>query len=267
MPDFSVLPTPQAIGDVVSAFILEGLSKAHADGRLYLLGCPTGRTPKPVYEALANAFEQNPRDLSNLRLVMMDEYLNHKPDGSVALANPTAHYSCQRFAEEDIRQVLNRGLSPEFQLAPEYVWFADVNDPAEYEARIEAAGGIDFFILASGASDGHVAFNPPGTAFESETRIVELAQKTRIDNMSSFPDFKDLDEVPTHGISVGVQTLARARNAAMILTGADKHLAYQRILDAGGYDPDWPSSVVNCCPNATLFADAAAAAGATEPSR
>ncbi len=44
------------------------------------------------------------------------------------------------------------------------LWYADPADPAAYDRRIAAAGGIDLFLLASGASDGHVAFNPPGSA-------------------------------------------------------------------------------------------------------
>ena len=35
-------------------------------------------------------------------------------------------------------------------------------DPEGYEQRLADAGGIDLFLLASGAGDGHVAFNPPG---------------------------------------------------------------------------------------------------------
>src|SRR5215469_17575484 len=59
-------------------------------------------------------------------------------------------------------------LSPGRGIAPDRIWFPDPKSPSDYDGRIENAGGIDFFILASGASDGHVAFNPQGSAREPQ---------------------------------------------------------------------------------------------------
>lgn len=245
-------PSPQALGQALAAEIL---ARYAATPGAFLLGCPGGRSPRPVYAALADMAAAQRVDLSRLILVMMDDYLG--PDGDHVPSQ--AHYSCRRFAWVEIQGVLNAGLPPAHRIPPLQVWFPDPRDPPAYDLRIAQAGGIDLFLLASGAGDGHVAFNPPGSARGSRTRIVELAPQTRRDNLATFPEFASLAEVPTHGLTVGIDTIARARATAMILWGADKRTAYRHLAPATGYDPAWPATVWAACADATLYADTAAA--------
>lgn len=128
--------------------------------------------------------------------------------------------------------------------------------PEAYDALIEELGGIDMFLLASGTSDGHVAFNPPGTPLAARSRRVALAEATRRDNMRTFPAFRALDEVPRFGVSVGPGTIARqSRSVLMILIGAEKARALKTILSSGGYDPAWPATVVHECPDGEILVD------------
>ena len=60
-----IFETPEALGEAVAADIAARM-KGH-----FLLGCPGGRSPKPVYAALA----RRNLDLSGLIIVMMDDYL------------------------------------------------------------------------------------------------------------------------------------------------------------------------------------------------
>ena len=76
------------------------------------------------------------------------------------------------------------------------------------------------FILASGASDGHIAFNPSGSDRTSRSRIVPLAEATRLDNMATFPDFTAIDEVPLFGVTVGIDTIAGESKAATMIVWA-----------------------------------------------
>jgi len=52
-------------------------------------------------------------------------------------------------------------------------------DPSAHGELIRAIGGVDLFLLASGVSGGHLAFNPPGTDLVSTTGVIELPQGTR----------------------------------------------------------------------------------------
>lgn len=250
-----------ALGRHLAEQLLERIAKAEREGRRFLLGCPTGRSPLPTYRAMAAQLAARPQPLGHLVLVMMDEYLVETEEGRLVPAPPEAHYSCRGFVEREIKAPLDAALPPEMQLRSENIWFPDPVEPTAIEKRIEAAGGIDFFILASGAGDGHVAFNPPGAERESRTRVVELSEQTRRDNMATFPAFRSLDAVPRHGVSLGVGTIAAAEAAAMILTGAAKGQAFRRLQAAEAYDPSWPATIAAIMRDAVLLADRDAAGG------
>lgn len=228
-----VFPNPDALGASLADRVLE---RYDASDGAFLLGCPGGRSLRTTYRALAD----RGRTLDRLVVVMMDEYVGAPRD---------AHYSCTRFAHEEIGE----------PLGAREVWLPDVDDPAAYDARIDAAGGIDLFLLASGASDGHVAFLPPGSPRDGRTSVVPIATSTRRDNLVTFPDFESLGEVPLHGVSVGLGTIGRARALRLVLHGADKRAAAERLLALDRFDPAWPASVVHDHPDAEIWLDEEAA--------
>lgn len=253
-----VFPDPEALGDALAAEIAGGIAAHGAAGRRYLLGCPGGRTPQTTYQALARRVAG--MDLRHLVIVMMDDYLLPGPDGRWRRAPADAHYSCERFAREDIAGLLNDAAAQ--PIPRDQVWLPEPDDPASYEARIAAAGDVALFIVASGASDGHVAFNPPGTPLDQGPWVVELAETTRQDNMATFPDFPALDAVPTHGVSVGLGTIVRrSRSVRLVIHGDGKRTAAARVLGAAGFDPAWPATFIHRCPDASIWLDAAAAPG------
>jgi len=181
-----------------------------------LLGCPGGRSLRSTYRHLT--------ELPETTIVMMDEYLPVPPT--------SAHYSCRGFAEREMPRA-------------QEIWMPDPGDPPAYDDRIAAAGGIDVFLLASGASDGHVAMLGPGSPRDGRTSVVPLAESTRRDNLATFPEFESLGEVPTQGISVGLATIADARALRMVIHGEDKRGAIDRLLSYEGFDPEWPASIVH----------------------
>jgi glucosamine-6-phosphate deaminase len=223
------------LGGALAAEIVDAYRAA--DGRAFLLGCPGGRSLRTTYRALAGRRE----DLDRLVVVMMDEYVGAPAD---------AHYSCAGFAQSELVEPLG--------LREDQVWLPDAEDPAAYDDRIAGAGGIDLFLLASGASDGHVAFVPPGSSRDARTSVVALAETTRRDNLVTFPEFASLAEVPTHGVSVGLGTIAAARAVRLVLHGADKRAATARVLALDSFDPAWPVSIVHECDDAEIWVDEAA---------
>lgn len=249
-----IFPTAEALGEALAAHVLEGVDRATATGRPYLLGCPGGRSLRTTYEALARLARGH--DLSRLVIVMMDDYLVADADapGGFRRVDPDAHYSCERFGREEIARPLG--------IPAERVWMPDPADPAAYDRRIEAAGGVDCFLAASGASDGHVAFNPPGADPAGGSWIVPLAEATRRDNMGTFPEFRTLDEVPTHGVSIGLGTIARlSREIRLVLVGEGKRPATARLLSTATAEREWPATFVHACPQAEIWLDEAAAGG------
>ena len=195
-------------------------------------------------------------DLSPLLIVMMDDYVLESDNG-FAHVPINAHYSCRRFAMEEITKPLAH-----LPGAPgrDRIWMPDPVDPSRYDRLIARWGGIDLFLLASGASDGHIAFNPAGSPRDSITRIVELAAQTRTDNLVTFPDFNSLEEVPHHGVTVGISTIAdQSRSAVMVCLGSEKRRTVERITAARSYDPCWPATIITEVPDSELWIDPSAA--------
>lgn len=257
-----VLPSPDAIGEYLAPRLLQHIENARLSRKRFHLGCPTGRTPRPIYGAMARMLSEKPQDISHLLLVMMDEYLV-RTDQGFEYAGADNPWSCQHFARVEIADRLNESLPSKRQLQKESIWFPDPRKPEAYDRKIAEAGGIDFFILASGASDGHVAFNPPGSARDTLTRIIALSEETRRDNLQTFPIFGTLAQVPSHGISVGIDTIASAREAVMVVWGGAKRLTLERIRGAEHYESDWPATVIHETDAGEILCDAAA----SQPSR
>ncbi|KAA9105552.1 6-phosphogluconolactonase [Microbacterium rhizomatis] len=258
--------TPEILDDrdAVGAAVADGIVRRMAanGGAPFLLGCPSGRTAVPVYEALAR-HAAGGADLSNLVIVMMDDYVLADERGVYRTVDPDASYSCLGFARREILAPIADASVRAGSTPPTEIWTADPTDPAAYDARIAAAGGIDLFLLASGDSDGHVAFNQPGTPRGAKTHIVELGELTRRDNMNTFPEFTDLAMVPRYGVTVGVDTIAgQSAEVVMILCGEHKQGAYRELVAATRYEPDWPATIVTECRRATFLVDRAAAAAA-----
>lgn len=253
-----LIDNADALGRTLALEIADGIQDARDNGRRYVLGCPGGRTPRPVYNALAEVIAERGLELDHVVIAMMDEYAVDTADGFAAVESDL-HNSCVRFGRIEILGVLNAS-APASQIPAENLWVPSPAEPETYEARLTEAGGIDLFILATGESDGHVAFNPPGSAEESRTRVVKLPDTTRHDNLGTFPQFASIEEVPLYGVTVGIRTIAeQSRRMVMLILGEHKAVAFQRITAANGYDETWPATVVVLGTNSSIYADHLAA--------
>jgi glucosamine-6-phosphate deaminase len=124
-----------------------------------------------------------------------------------------------------------------------------------YEKQMGDCGGIDLQVLGIG-SDGHVAFNEPGSSLGSRTRMVTLTEQT-IDDNARF--FKKKSEVPRHAISMGVATILEARKLLMVVNGANKAPALAAAVE-GPITSMITASALQLHPDAVVFTDADAAA-------
>ncbi len=197
-----------------------------------VIGWPSGRTTVPILRALART---EPRlSLADATIAMMDDYALPTADG-FRNADPDAHCSCRHWVDAELVPALSRWGAPA-------VLIPDAADPASYEATLDGLGGVDLFLAGVGTSDAHIAFNPPGTTADSRTRVIELAETTRRDNLSTFPDFQSLAEVPTHGVTVGLATITGARKVLGIAHGPGKARIAEMVIEAGGFTADLPAT-------------------------
>ena len=88
----------------------------------------------------------------------------------------------------------------------------------KYEENIKAQGGVDLQLLGIG-SNGHIAFDEPGSPSDSRTREVDLTEKTIKDNARFF---ENESEVPRKAITMGISTILEAKNIVLLATGSNK---------------------------------------------
>lgn len=207
-----------------------------------LLGLATGGTPVQLYRELIQAGKEG-LDFSRVRSFNLDEYYGLGPD------HPQSY---RRFMNENLFDHIN------IDKANTRVPDGMAKDPeafcAEYEAAMKAAGGVAIQVLGIG-SDGHIAFNEPGSSLVSRTRLVDLAPQTIRDNARFFAN---ADEVPRHAISMGIGTIMEARCCLMLCFGAGKAAAVKGMIE-GGITQFNPSSILQMHPNTLVFLDEAAA--------
>jgi glucosamine-6-phosphate deaminase len=257
--DPQVFETPVALGEHVAQAIADRIEQSTIAGRPFVLGCPGGRSALSTYQALAREVGQRDLDLSGLVVLMMDEYLVDDGAGGLRRVEESLPHSCVGFGRREIVEPMNAAARPGRRISEENFWWPDPKDPEEYDRRIARTGGVDIFLLASGASDGHIALNGVGTPPLGHTHVVTLLDSTRRDNLATFPTLSVLDAVPHFGITVGVGTIREhSRAVLMVAIGADKSRAVERLAGARMYEPDWPATVFTECANPELLVDLAA---------
>lgn len=255
-----ILDSPDDVGRAAATQIADAIETASAEGRRFVLGCPSGRSPLTTYQQLALLVIERDLDLSGVVIVLMDEYVEKTAGGFRAVDESLPH-SCVGFGRRDIVERLNTVARPGRRIPDGNLWSPDPQAAdGDYDRAIEDAGGIDVFLLASGASDGHVALNPVGSGADTVTRVVALGDDTRRDNLGTFPTLKSLDEAPRYGVTVGIRTIRElSRAVIMVVTGEHKQSTVQRLAAAEAYEPSWPATIVTQCASPRFLVDRSAA--------
>lgn len=124
----------------------------------------------------------------------------------------------------------------------------------EYEDELKKYE-VDIQILGIG-SDGHIAFNEPGTPFESETHLMKLTEQTRKDNARFFGG--DIEKVPSEAITQGLASIMRSKKIVLIATGKNKADAVYNMIH-GPKTTACPASVLQNHQDVTVILDEDAA--------
>jgi len=209
-----------------------------------VLGLATGSSPLPAYRELIRRSRTGVGpSYKAVTCFNLDEYVGLPP----------GH-------EQSYRATIARELTDGLSIRPDQV---NGPDPSldglpsageRYEALIAQAGGVDVQFLGIG-SDGHLAFNEPGSSLASRTRIKTLTAQTRKDNARFFGS---PDEVPNHVLTQGLGTILEARHLLVIATGEGKADAVAASVE-GPLSASCPASVLQLHPHVTVLLDPAAA--------
>ena len=204
-----------------------------------VLGMATGSTPLGVYQELVKMHKRGELDFSHVTTFNLDEYVGL----------PITHtQSYHHFMHENFFRHVNipaQNIHIPSGTTNNYRAFCDW-----YEKRIVEAGGIDLQILGIG-SDGHIAFNEPGSSLSSRTRLKTLAKQT-IDDNARF--FNDRSEVPIYAITMGVGTILEARHLVLLASGKNKADAVAQMVE-GPVTAMITASALQLHPTARVYLD------------
>jgi len=238
-----------AMARVVAGRIATLIRSRQAEGRAIVLGLATGSTPIGVYRELIRLHREDGLSFRNVISFNLDEYYPMQPDSI---------HSYHRFMWENLFSHVD--IDPaNVNIPPGSLDRADVDAAcAAYEAKIEAAGGIDFQLLGIGKT-GHIGFNEPGSGESSRTRLVHLDSITRRD---AAADFFGEENVPREALTMGIATIMGAREVAILATGEHKAGIVRRAVE-GDIDRAVAATFLQRHPNTTFYVDDAAAAELT----
>ncbi len=209
-----------------------------------VLGLATGSSPVGLYKEMIRDHQENGTSYKDILTFNLDEYVGLPRD------HEQSYYT---FMHE---QLFNHIDIPEENVhVPVGCEEDEEAECVSYEQEL-SRHTVDIQVLGIG-SDGHIAFNEPGTPFDSPTHLMELTQQTRQDNARFFDN--DITQVPTHAITMGLASIMRAKKIIVIATGANKAEAVYGMLK-GPKTTDCPASILQDHADVTVLLDKEAAA-------
>jgi len=177
---------------------------------------PTGSTPLGLYDELV----KRELDWSLVIAFNLDEYIMN-------IDHPYSYHSYMR-----------KNLFDRINIYPDNCHFP-FRPTLSFEDKMNVIKGIDLCILGIG-SNGHIAFNEPGSAFDSRTRVVDLTEQTIKDNSKYFDS---IDDVPKQAITMGLGTIMESKKIILMANGKHK-LNILKVAMNGEVTEDVPASIL-----------------------
>ncbi len=229
----------------VAGEIANLIREKQAKGEKCVLGLATGSSPKSLYAELIRLHREEGLSFKNVITFNLDEY-----------------YPIERTAMQSYHNFMHRLLFNHIDIDPSNVHIPNGELPkeavkahcAEYELKIEQAGGIDLQILGIG-NNGHIGFNEPGSSIFSKTRLVTLENSTRLANLY---EFANISEVPRMAITMGLSTILKAERIILIAWGQGKASTLRQAVE-GHVSEQLPASLLQQHNNCSFILDQLAA--------
>jgi len=245
----SIFPDLKRGSVAAAAEIAKLIREKQSKGQTCVLGLATGSTPKTLYGELVRLHREEGLSFKNVVSFNLDEY-----------------YPIEREAWQSYYRFMHRQLFDHIDIDPANVHIPngeilkeDVKKHcAEYEHKIEAAGGIDLQILGIG-NNGHIGFNEPGSSTYSRTRLINLENSTRLANAY---EFANISQVPRLALTMGISTILKAKKILLMAWGPSKAAVIQKAVE-GPVTETVPASLLQHHPDCSFLVDEAAAAELT----
>lgn len=207
-----------------------------------ILGLATGSSPISTYKELIEMFNNNTISFKDVTTFNLDEY--------VGLSEKNKHHSYRYFMNDNLFGGIDIDLKNTFFPIN---WDENVDlskiDYSNYDELIDKKGGMDLLILGLG-NNGHIGFNEPGSKIDSKTKLTILANST-IEANARF--FENKDEVPKYAISMGINTILKAKKIILIVVGESKKEALFQLKNSISFDEKWPCTALTQHDNVFVY--------------
>jgi galactosamine-6-phosphate isomerase len=217
------------------------LAREFARNPRLLLCLATGATPARAYELLAPKARKFPELFAQLRVLKLDEW---------AGLRATDAGSCEAFLRQ--RVIRPWGISPQrfagFGCHPH----RPKKECERLRSWISRHGPIDLCVLGM-SINGHLGFNEPARALCPAAHLARLTEQTRRHSMLSGSTVK-----PEYGMTLGMAEILQSRQILLLVSGAHKRPAFQRLM-RGGIATEFPASFLWLHPQITVLCDRDAA--------
>lgn len=234
-----ILPDAESVSRRAAQVMADRVRKEPA----CVLGLATGSTPLGAYRELIRMHREEGLDFSRVTTFNLDEYVG---------LGPQHPQSYRYFMQSNLFDLVNidaRRTHVPDGLANDFEEYCE-----QYEKQIDDAGGIDLQLLGIG-SDGHIAFNEPGSSLGSRTRLKTLAPETIRDNARFF---ESIDAVPRLAVTMGVGTILDSRRCLLVAYGSSKADAIAAAVE-GPITAQITASALQLHRDVTVVVDEAAA--------
>jgi len=210
-----------------------------------LIGLVTGTTTIAPYAWAARFARELGIDYSRAKTINVDEYVGLAPE------DPK---SCRYRIDEQFLDLIN--IDKRNTYVPDGLKKPIEDELKVFQNTIDSFGGVDLLVLSIG-TNGHIAFNEPGTPFSSSMYISMLSDST-LDAKTSFFG-GNRDAVPRAGITMGIKDIMKVRRILLIAKGSSKAEIMKATL-TGPITEEVPSSVLQLHPALSVIVDSDAAA-------
>ncbi len=207
-----------------------------------VLGLATGSTPLGLYSRMVADHEKNGTSYKEIKTVNLDEYIGLDSD------NKESYAYFMRKNLFDFIDIKKENTNIEDGTAK------DFGAECERYNTLLSALRQDIQVLGLG-SNGHIAFNEPGTPFNSVTHVVSLSESTIKDNSRLFDS---IDDVPKKAFTMGLSNIMNAKKIIILASGENKAKAVYGMVK-GKICVDVPASILQNHADTTLICDASAA--------
>jgi len=190
----------------------------------------TGKTLRGVYKELVKKYKRGKLDFSKVKAFNLDEI-----------------YPVKRRDKKSFYHYLFKNLFNHVNINKSNIHLlnGETKNPArecrDYELLIKK-NPIDLQILGLG-TNGHIAFNEPGSPPTSKTRLVSLT-----------PETIKRKKIPGKALSVGIKTILSAKKIILFASGKEKAEAVGHLLK-GKKNKNWPVSFLKQHKNVVVVID------------